>query len=38
MAELDLTELGQERLERMFEFYNKNWPDYYGTEKVFNLE
>jgi predicted adenylyl cyclase CyaB len=38
MKELDLEELSQERLERMFTFYNENWRDYYGTEKVFNVE
>ena len=35
MLELGVTELAQDRLERMFEFYNMNWPDYYGTEKTF---
>lgn len=38
MAELEVTELAQDRLARMFDFYNKNWPDYYGTEKIFNIE
>jgi hypothetical protein len=38
MQELDLKELSQDRLERMFKFYNENWRDYYGTEKVFNIE
>jgi predicted adenylyl cyclase CyaB len=38
MAELDVVELGQERLARMFDFYNKNWSDYYGTDKVFVIE
>ncbi len=38
MNELGLKELSQDRLERMFEFYNKNWRDYYGTEKVFDVE
>lgn len=31
-------ELDQARLARMFDFYNKNWRDYYGTEEVFTLE
>jgi len=31
-------ELDQARLARMFDFYNKNWRDYYGTEKVFTVE
>ncbi len=30
-------ELDQVRLSRMFDFYNKNWRDYYGTEKVFEI-
>ena len=35
---LGYTELDQARLARMFDFYNKNWSEYYGTEKVFTLE
>ena len=38
MKILGLEELSQERLERMFKFYNENWRDYYGTEKIFNVE
>lgn len=38
MAELEVTELGQERLARMFSFYNENWPDYYGTDRTFIIE
>lgn len=38
MAQLNCTELPQDRLERMFEFYNKNWAEYYGTEKTFTIE
>jgi adenylate cyclase class IV len=38
MAELEVVELPQDRLERMFAHYNKNWPEYYGTEKVFIIE
>lgn len=38
MAELGVEELSQERLARMFEYYNENWADYYGTEKTFTLE
>jgi len=38
MDELDMEELSQERLEKMFSFYNENWRDYYGTEKVFVIE
>ena len=38
MRELDIEELPQDRLERMFSHYNQNWPDYYGTDKVFVIE
>ena len=38
MRELGLVELSQDRLERMFKFYNDNWRDYYGTEKVFDID
>lgn len=38
MAELEIEELPQDRLERMFAHYNSHWQDYYGTEKVFNIE
>ena len=38
MQELGVEELPQERLERMFAFYNTNWPDYYGTDKTFIIE
>ena len=38
MAELGADELPQDRLERMFSYYNKNWQDYYGTEKIFTIE
>jgi hypothetical protein len=38
MSEIGLVELPQDRLARMFEYYNNNWEDYYGTEKVFNIE
>ncbi|MCA9363545.1 CYTH domain-containing protein [Candidatus Kaiserbacteria bacterium] len=38
MAELDVVELSQERLARMFDFYNQNWPDYYGTDRTFTIE
>ena len=34
---LGYDELDQDRLARMFDFYNKNWRDYYGTEKVFTV-
>ncbi len=38
MNNLWVEELYQDRLERMFAFYNANWPDYYGTDKVFTIE
>jgi predicted adenylyl cyclase CyaB len=38
MSEIGVAELPQDRLARMFDFYNDNWEDYYGTEKVFNIE
>jgi adenylate cyclase class IV len=38
MAELGATELGQERLGRMFAHYNENWADYYGTDKTFVIQ
>lgn len=38
MAELGVEELAQDRLARMFEHYNANWRDYYGTTKTFIIE
>ncbi|MDP3957048.1 MAG: hypothetical protein Q8Q10_00910 [bacterium] len=38
MGKLGAQELAQDRLERMFAFYNAHWPEYYGTDKVFTLE
>lgn len=38
MQELGLLELPQDRLARMFDFYNKNWEKYYGTENTFTIE
>lgn len=35
---LGITELQQDRLERMFDFYNKHWQEYYGTEKTFIID
>ena len=29
--------LPQDRLERMFAYYNTHWPEYYGTEKIFTI-
>jgi predicted adenylyl cyclase CyaB len=38
MADFGIEELDQDRLERMFAFYNANWQDYYGTDKVFVVD
>lgn len=38
MKELEIEELAQDRLERMFAHYNANWRDYYGTDNVFNIK
>lgn len=38
METLGVTELPQDRLERMFAYYNEHWPDYYGTDKIFIIE
>lgn len=38
MTELGVAELAQDRLERMFAFYNAHWPEYYGTDKIFVIE
>jgi adenylate cyclase class IV len=38
MEKLEVAELPQDRLERMFAHYNKHWQEYYGTEKTFTVE
>jgi adenylate cyclase class IV len=38
MSELQVFELDQDRLARMFAHYNANWPEYYGTDNVFVIE
>ncbi len=38
MGRLGVAELPQDRLERMFAYYNQNWPDYYGTDKIFVID
>jgi len=38
MQMLWVQELKQDRLQRMFDFYNKHWQEYYGTDKVFVIE
>ena len=35
---LGLSELPQDRLERMFAHYNAHWDEYYGTERTFTIE
>ncbi len=37
MQECGAEELPQDRLERMFAFYNAHWPEYYGTNKIFTV-
>jgi predicted adenylyl cyclase CyaB len=38
LAALGFAELSQERIGRMFEYYNSHWPEYYKTEKTFTVE
>ncbi len=38
MASVGATELPQDRLERMFAYYNMHWQDFYGTEKIFDIQ
>lgn len=38
MAKFGVEELQQDRLERMFAYYNDNWRNYYETDKVFNVK
>lgn len=38
MDELGVRELSQDRLARMFAYYNDNWEHYYGTESTFTIE
>ncbi len=38
MEKLDVEELPQDRLERMFAHYNAHWDEYYGTDNVFTIE
>ncbi len=37
LHELGVEELPQDRLARMFDFYNTHWQDYYGTNNVFTI-
>lgn len=38
MDELGVFELSQDRLARMFDHYNQNWHEYYGTDRTFTIE
>ncbi len=38
LSELGFEELSQERLGRMFTYYNEHWPEYYQTDKTFTVE
>lgn len=38
MAGLEVEELPQDRLERMFAHYNAHWSEYYGSDKTFNIK
>lgn len=38
MTQLGVSELPQDRLERMFAHYNEHWREYYGTDNVFVIE
>ncbi len=38
MQQLGVKELPNDRLERMFAYYNQHWQNYYGTTKTFTVE
>lgn len=38
MESLGIEELPQDRLERMFAYYNAHWAEYYGTDKIFVID
>ncbi len=38
MKQMSVEELPQERLERMFAYYNAHWLEYYGTDKIFVID
>jgi len=38
IKEFGLEELDSARLQRMFDYYNKNWKEFYGTDKTFTLQ
>ena len=37
METVGVSELPQDRLERMFAHYNEHWAEYYGTDKIFTI-
>jgi len=37
LQNLWIEELDQNRIERMFKYYNEHWPEYYGTDKTFTI-
>ena len=37
MKSLNADELPNDRLERMFAYYNEHWREYYGTDKTFTI-
>ncbi|MHB1086908.1 MAG: CYTH domain-containing protein [Minisyncoccota bacterium] len=38
MKSIGVRELPQDRLERMFAFYNAHWSEYYGTDNIFTID
>ena len=38
MEQLGVAELANDRLERMFAYYNEHWREYYGTRNIFTVE
>ena len=38
MESLGVRELPNDRLERMYAYYNQHWAEYYGTDKVFTIK
>lgn len=38
MEAVGVSELPQDRLERMFAYYNEHWEEYYGTNRTFEVQ
>ena len=38
MKQVGVSELPNDRLERMFAYYNKHWSEYYGTRNIFIID